>query len=76
MRIFLILALVLASAATSGCIVHGKHGGSASAGPAACSHSDSCGHYSHKGKWHHSEGHKHGHNCGHHLNGGLWIVLD
>jgi len=75
MKVLLILALVTASAAVSGCVAHGRNG-SVSVSPAACSHSDSCGHYSHKGKWHHSEGHKHGHNCGHQLNGGIWIVLD
>jgi len=74
MKVFLILAMVMASAALSGCLVHGRHGGPATT--ASCSHSDSCGHYSQKGKWHHSEGHKHGDNCGHHLNGGIWIVVD
>lgn len=76
MKMLLILALVMASAAISGCIVHARHDGAASASPAACSHSDTCGHYSHKGNWHYSEGHRHGPNCGHSFNGGIWIVVD
>ena len=76
MKMLLILAMVMATAAVSGCHMHGRNGGSVSVEPASCSHSDSCGHYSHKGKWHHSEGHKHGGNCGHQYNGGIWIVVD
>jgi len=76
MKMFLVLTMVAAVAAFSGCIVHGRHGGSASAGPTACSHSDSCGHYSQKGEWHHSEGHMHGPNCGHQYSGGIWISLN
>jgi hypothetical protein len=76
MKVLLILAMVAAAGAVSGCLVHGRRGEASSSRPESCSHSDSCGHYSHKGKWHHSRGHKHGNNCGHHLNGGIWIVLD
>lgn len=76
MKMILILAMVMSAVAVSGCVVHGRRGGSVSAGPASCSHSDSCGHYRHKDKWHHSEGHRHGHNCGHSYSGGIWIVLD
>lgn len=76
MKILLILAVALTSVALPGCVVRGRNGGSVSVGTADCRHSDSCGHYKHKDKWHHSDGHRHGHNCGHHYNGGIWIVLD
>jgi len=76
MKILLILALAMATTLLPGCLVRGRHGGTVAAGPAECRHSDDCGHYSHKGKWHHNQGHRHGHNCGHHYNGGIWIVVD
>lgn len=35
-------------------------------------HSDHCGHYYHRGSWHHYEGHRHARGCGHHYRGGRW----
>lgn len=39
-------------------------------------HSAHCGHYRHKGKWHHHHGHVHGHRCGHVLRRGIWVFVD
>jgi hypothetical protein len=76
MKVFLVLAMALATAALPGCMVRGRSEGTVAVGKPACSHSDTCGHYRHKGTWHYSEGHRHGPNCGHHYDAGVWIVLD
>lgn len=74
MRIFLILAVVIATATFPGCVLHGRGGGTIAVIPSGHVHSDSCGHYSRDGHWHHQANHRHGSGCGHLFISGSWVV--
>jgi hypothetical protein len=72
-----LLLAAVAAIGLSGCIVHRGH----VHGPAVVigrdhRHDDHCGHYFHKGNWHHHPGHIHRAGCGHLFRGGIWIVVD
>jgi hypothetical protein len=77
----LVAFLALAGLALSGCIVHAHRGHGHVHGPpvviaAGHVHSAHCGHYYHRGNWHHHHGHVHAAGCGHLFRGGIWIIAD
>jgi hypothetical protein len=73
-------ALVAGTLFLTGCVVHDHgHGHVRVYGPPVVIgvghvHTDSCGHYSHGGRWYHAAHHRHGPRCGHTFSGGIWIV--
>jgi len=74
---WILLALFLAGAATTGCVVTPAEPQPdivVVAPGHACS--DICTHYYHRGHFYLVEGHRHGPGCGHALQQGLWIVME
>jgi hypothetical protein len=79
MRTLILLAGLLALAATASCrrhVVIRERDGDVVVIERGHIHSDHCGHWFHRGRWHHHAGHVHKHGCGHVHRDGLWIIVD
>lgn len=79
-RGFLTTLLVGAAFLSSGCLAHRMHhmrqhaDGTEVVVHRTHMHTDSCGHYQHKGRWYFLRGHRHGQRCGHTFVGGNWVI--
>jgi hypothetical protein len=68
--------LALTACARRTTVIEGPHGGRVVVIDRGHVHSHHCGHYWHRGNWHHLASHVHGDGCGHHHREGRWIVVD